>query len=319
MIKVNEFINTHTIEEHNRFADAYFHNRENDIYLYQKPFYNPLVCAPLVESVGKLLGIAKLSHGLKVLDFAAGTCWLSRILVQLECEVVCCDASQTALDIGKKLFEKYPPISDDYPKAIFSLFDGIKLDFADNSFDRIVVNDAFHHIANTSDVLREFYRVLKDDGIVAMSEPGRNHSTTKDSQYEMKTYNVIENDFVLEDIWEESSKVGFKDIVISPVLMNTQIDLEEYQSIIKGDIPRYVTAKLKQDTLNHTIFAIYKKKQESQESSYKTIKSEDFFDEDFYLQKHPDVSQAIKKGAFESGWHHYELYGKSEFRTVRKK
>ena len=36
MIKVNDLINSHSIEEHNNFADAYFHNRENDIYLYQK-------------------------------------------------------------------------------------------------------------------------------------------------------------------------------------------------------------------------------------------------------------------------------------------
>ena len=318
MIKVEELIRTHSIQEHNHFADAYFHNRENDIYLYQKPFYNPLVCPPLVESVGKLLDIAKLSHGLKILDFAAGTCWLSRILAQLECEVVCCDASQTALDIGKKLFEKYPPIADNYFQPLFSLFDGIKLDFADNSFDRIIVNDAFHHIANTSDVLREFYRVLKDDGLVAMSEPGRNHSTTKDSQFEMKTYNVIENDFILEDIWEESSKIGFQDIAISPVLINAHMDFEEYQSIINGDVPRYVAATLKQDTLNHTIFALYKQKQESQGSSYTTIESQELFDEAFYLQKYPDIAQAIKKGAFESGWHHYELYGKSEFRMVRK-
>jgi len=42
------------------------------------------------------------------------------------------------------------------------------------------------------------------------------------------------------------------------------------------------------------------------------------FDEEFYLNRYPGVAEAVKRGEFTSGLHHYELYGAREGRVARK-
>jgi hypothetical protein len=59
-----------------------------------------------------------------VLDFAAGTCWFSRFLNQLGCQTISCDASQTALEIGKRLFLTFPIIGNLVSEPSFLHFDG---------------------------------------------------------------------------------------------------------------------------------------------------------------------------------------------------
>src|SRR5690606_7872889 len=160
-------------------------------------------------------------------------------------------ASQKALDIGRKLLKRYPPISRNPPEPQFLLFAGETLDLPDGCVDRVIVNAAFHHIRNTATVLRELYRVLKDDGILVLSEPGRHHSKTEESQFEMRTYSVIENDFVLEDIWRQAQEAGFQDIRICPVIRQHYLSMEKYMQCIAGNVPPEVSAALAQNTVNH--------------------------------------------------------------------
>ena len=54
--------------------------------------------------------------------------------------------------------------------------------------------DAFHHVPNPGLVLAELSRVLKEGGIAGFAEPGPEHSKSPQSQYEMKTFKVVEND-----------------------------------------------------------------------------------------------------------------------------
>jgi cyclopropane fatty-acyl-phospholipid synthase-like methyltransferase len=104
-------IDRHSIAEHVAFADQYFNGREEHQYLYQKPFFHPQDCAPTLSNLGQLLAGLRLKTGMQVLEFAAGSCWLSRILVQLGCKVISSDASTQALEIGQALFKRYPPVS----------------------------------------------------------------------------------------------------------------------------------------------------------------------------------------------------------------
>jgi SAM-dependent methyltransferase len=41
------------------------------------------------------------------------------------------------------------------------------------------------------------------------------------------------------------------------------------------------------------------------------------FNESDYLAANPDVVAAVKEGVFQSGWEHYERYGKNEERTLK--
>jgi len=95
-----------------------------------------------------------------VLDFGAGTCWLSRLLNQLQYVTIACDASLSALDIGRRLFRDYSVIGHPLAEPRFLHFDGYTIDLPDKSVDRIIRFDMFHHIPNQDEVLREFSRVL---------------------------------------------------------------------------------------------------------------------------------------------------------------
>ena len=50
--------------------------------------------------LGLIFAGLKLGKTMKVLDFGAGTCWLSRYLNQLGCSTISVDPSDTALELG---------------------------------------------------------------------------------------------------------------------------------------------------------------------------------------------------------------------------
>lgn len=318
-IEPQALIDRHTVAEHVAFADAYFEGRGGHNYLYQKPFYHPRDCAAAVTNLGQLLAGLRLQAAMHVMDFAAGSCWLSRILVQLGCEVTSCDASVKALEIGRELFRRYPPAMDNPVEPRFLPFDGTRLDLPDGAVDRIVVFDAFHHIPNVAEVLKEFHRVLKPGGLVGMSEPGRHHSQTEASQYEMRTFSVIENDFVLEDVWAKAQDAGFADIEICPVLRHPMLNMSQYQACVRGEVPTVLTQSLIEDTTNHSIFFLHKTypAEKDRLSAVPDVSARTQFDETFYLAQYPDVAEAIKAGVFVDGWQHYERFGRSEGRRGR--
>ncbi|CAG1012346.1 partial demethylmenaquinone methyltransferase / 2-methoxy-6-polyprenyl-1,4-benzoquinol methylase, partial [Anaerolineales bacterium] len=45
------------------------------------------------------------------------------------------------------------------------------LPFADNSFERVIMVDALHHVIHHTDSAREMYRVLKPGGLLVIEEP----------------------------------------------------------------------------------------------------------------------------------------------------
>src|SRR5690606_18056905 len=137
----------------------------------------------LLYRLGLVLAGLKVGPTMRVLDFGAGTCWVSHILATLQCEVVCVDASDTALALGRRLFESRPVEGSLHPQ--FLRFDGETLQVESGSIDRIICFDALHHLPNTGRILSEFHRVLKDGGLAGFSEPGRQHSRSPVSQYEM--------------------------------------------------------------------------------------------------------------------------------------
>jgi ubiquinone/menaquinone biosynthesis C-methylase UbiE len=213
-IDVTTLVGETSLEVLNRAAEEYFASLRNwDDHL-AKPF------GAIVETPRLLVNLSTVLHGLRlrpgdaVLDFGGGTGWLSRALTQLGCRVVLLDVSATALNIATELYRRLPVVGD-RPAPEFMPFDGRSIPLPDSSVDRIVSFDALHHAPNPSDMIREFARVLKPGGIAAFSEPGARHSRSPMSQFEMRTYRVVENDIDVHALWRTAQEHGFSDLKLA--------------------------------------------------------------------------------------------------------
>jgi len=234
MIDVRELIARTSIDDLNRTAEEYFSSLRDWEHHLAKPFSKADETPPILIAFATLLQGLQLTPGTTVLEFGAGTGWLSRFLTQLGCRVILLDVSATALKIARALYEKQPPIGD-RPAPQFLQFDGRHIDLPDASVERIICFDAFHHAPNPDDVLREFGRVLKPGGIAAFAEPGPRHSRTPQSQFEMRTYGVVENDVDIHAIWRTAWSSGFRDLKLvvfhgSPF----HVSLDDYEDLLTG-------------------------------------------------------------------------------------
>jgi 2-polyprenyl-3-methyl-5-hydroxy-6-metoxy-1,4-benzoquinol methylase len=207
LIRVTDVIASRSIEDHNQAAEEYFASLSNWDHHLAKPFNNPHEAPHLLMDVATALQGLKLMPGMTVLDFGAGTGWLARILTQLGCRVVLLDVSPTALKIARQLYQRIP-IAADNPNPEFSVFNGYHIDLEDASVDRVVSFHAFHHVPNPSDVMSELGRVLRPGGIAAFVEPGPHHSETALSQFEMRTYGVVESDIDITTICQWARAAG---------------------------------------------------------------------------------------------------------------
>ncbi len=234
VIDVKQLIAGSSIDELNKLAEEYFARTQDWTFHLSKPFGSVDEAPQLLINFAVVLQGLELCRGLEVLEFGAGTCWASRYLSQLGCAVIATDISPTALKIGKELYERQP-VFGNMPEPNFLLFDGYRIDLPDNSVDRIICLHALHHVPNPQTVLSEFGRVLRDGGIAGFAEPGPEHSRSPQSQDEMRTFGVVENDVDISQIWRDAKACGFTDIKLAvfnvpPFLLSPT----EFEQLLKG-------------------------------------------------------------------------------------
>ena len=223
-----------SIDALNRKADEYFAGLTDWEHHLAKPFSSAEETPQLLMNAATLLQALRLKPGATILDFGSGTVWLSRFLTQLGFRVILLDVSETALRIARELYVRLPPIGD-RPVPQFLPFDGRHINLPDGRVDRIVSFDAFHHVPNPDEVLREFSRVLRPGGLAGFVEPGPRHSRSSMSQFEMRTYGVVENDVNVRGIWRTAQTCGFSDMKLV-VFHNPpfHVSLEEYEDLLAG-------------------------------------------------------------------------------------
>lgn len=234
LIDPRDIARRYTFAEHAERANQYFATMNLDSIVARKPFASPLEVPVIASGIAAVISGMKLFHGAKVLDFGAGTCWLSRLLAMMGCEVTAADVSSNALSLGRQLIEGDPLAK--HLRVSYATLKGPELPFPDGSFDRVVVFDAFHHCPEQLPLIGEFHRVLRDTGIAAFHEAGPNHSRTPQSQYEMRRFDVIEGDVIVEDLFAEARRVGFSKAQIAlfssyPAL----VDLDQHNEFLTAD------------------------------------------------------------------------------------
>jgi 2-polyprenyl-3-methyl-5-hydroxy-6-metoxy-1,4-benzoquinol methylase len=222
------------LETFNRAAETYFTSLTDWEHHLAKPFSQMEETPALLMSLAVLLQALRLTPGMTVLEFGAGSGWLSRFLTQMGCRVVLLDVSPTALRIARELYARQPVLGS-HPAPEFLEFDGRRIALPDASVDRVICFDAFHHAPNPREIIREFGRILVDGGIAGFAEPGPRHAEAPRSQFESQTYGVVELDVDVHDVWRTAKTCGFRDLRMSVFHGPPyQVSLEEYEELVAG-------------------------------------------------------------------------------------
>jgi 2-polyprenyl-3-methyl-5-hydroxy-6-metoxy-1,4-benzoquinol methylase len=257
VIDVRQLIEALGIDGACRTAEDYFAQLEPSILA--KPFNNINETPELLSCFAQVLQGLNLFPGLVVLDFGAGSGWISKFLTQLGLKVIALDVSQTALKTARELYDRQP-VFGNQPQPCFLEFDGRRIALDDGSVDRVICFDALHHTPNPTEVIKELGRVLKPDGMAGFSEPGPEHSQLRQSQAEMRMYRTVENDIHIEEIWQAAQSAGFTDIklaVFNPNLF--LLPLKKFQKYVAGGpgAEEYLE-RTRAHQQDHQIFFLYK-------------------------------------------------------------
>ncbi|MGH9127651.1 MAG: class I SAM-dependent methyltransferase [Acidimicrobiales bacterium] len=259
-VDVRELMRRTSVEELARSAEEYFRAALPDPdHLLAKPLAQAGEAAELLVTFGHLLAGLRPLPDMDVLDFGVGTCWTTRALAQLGCRVTALDVSTSALELGRELFRRSPLIGD-RPEPSFLLFDGHHIEMPDESVDRICCFDAFHHVPNPAEVMVELGRVLRPGGIAGFSEPAHNHSRSHQSQLEMRSFGVVENDIVMADIVEWSAKAGLEGVRLGVFATDPcLVDLPTFEDLLKGGLAGdHHLSHVRQSMANRRMFFLRK-------------------------------------------------------------
>lgn len=260
-IDVKRLIAELSDEELIRSADKYFATMTLSSEQCRKPFSNPSDSIYLTRHLGLVLEAADLFRGARVMEFGCGTGWLTLGLAAMGCDAVGVDISPKALQLAEGLKAARGPAQPG--KAEFLAFDGHRLPLPDDSVDRIVCFDAFHHVRDQGATLKEFSRVLRNGGRAAFLEPGPNHSKTPMSQAEMAAHKVIENDVSMEEVTHYALEAGLdKPQMLVQLQRPFTVSVDDFNAWTSGGVPKDWSTRFS-DTLQAQLtdsqcFFIYK-------------------------------------------------------------
>jgi SAM-dependent methyltransferase len=206
-----------------------------------EPFGAGRLASRLLFDAGVMFSCLKDDAGNnRVLDFGAGTCWVSEWLMRMGYDVTTLDMDEGSARVGRVRVECDKRVN---PNSVhFTCGDGHDMPFRDSIFSHICCFDSLHHMQSYPRVLSEFHRVLIPGGRAIFVEPGSKHSTSKETIDFMKRFKKddptwIERDVVLEDISRISQECGFSKMTIRPSLHPhlREYDFRTWQRFRQGD------------------------------------------------------------------------------------
>ncbi|HNP94825.1 MAG TPA: methyltransferase domain-containing protein [Cyclobacteriaceae bacterium] len=188
-------------------------------------FYDPILQLTMPERKFKaaLIDKMRIEHGYRVLDFGCGSMTLSLMAVDMYPE-----AEYYGVDVDEKILEIASEKMSKAKKPVFiQSYDGTKLPYPDNYFDRVMSSLVFHHLtlANKYLALNEISRVLKPGGEFHIADFGKpagllqrlgfysvqlldGFETTNDS-----VTNILPKAMIQSDFLEVEEKAVFKTLV----------------------------------------------------------------------------------------------------------
>ena len=180
------------------------------------------------------------SNNSRVLDFAAGTGWLSEWLNRIGY-----DTHSLDIDVGSQIALQLRARCDgriDGSRIHSHAGDAHHLPFEDGLFSHVCCFDSLHHMHDYPRVFTEIFRVLDANGRAIFVEPGAKHSKSKETiefieKHKKHDPTWIERDVVLDEINVIATRAGFKRFVIRPSLWPQlrEYDLSSWKRLRQGD------------------------------------------------------------------------------------
>ena len=250
-------------EEFNRAAEVYWKDVLGEAsarrHVLNKPFASVTDAPSMLYRLGLALSELRLGLGHVVLDFGAGSCWLSSCLNRLGCRTIAVDVSPAALDLGRELFRVDPRQRPELEPR-FLPYDGHRLPLPAESVDRVACFDAFHHVPNPEELLAEFHRVLRPGGRVVLAEPGEGHSHSELSAFETDRCGVLESDVDLVELQRRALAAGFTAVRAKPYPdpEAMSLDAAEYVRLMEGEGALLPMAALQRSLRNFFVITLLK-------------------------------------------------------------
>lgn len=252
-------------DEFNRNAEKHWQSisQEPDarLHVLNKPLSTVRDTPGILYRLGLVLHELDLGVGMTVVDFGSGSCWLSSMINRLRCRTISVDVSETALSFGRQMFESDPRHQMELGPR-FLKYSGHALDIPSESVDRIVCFDSFHHVPNQTEVLREFFRILRPGGRLVMGEPGEGHAHSDQGAYETEIHGVLENDIHLDDLVKIAEGVGFHSPRLKPFPDPGALSftLEQNTKFMEGDDNIFPVDTVRESLRHFMILSLFKGK-----------------------------------------------------------
>ncbi len=250
-------------DEFNRNAEKHWQSisQEPDarLHVLNKPLSTVRDTPGILYRLGLVLHELDLGVGMTVVDFGSGSCWLSSMINRLRCRTISVDVSETALAFGRQMFESDPRHQMELNPR-FLEYSGHELDIPSESVDRIVCFDSFHHVPNQTEVLREFFRILRPGGRLVMGEPGEGHAHSDQGAYETEIHGVLENDIHLDDLVKIAESVGFHSPQLKPFPDPGALTftLEQNTKFMEGDDNIFPVDTVRESLRHFMILSLFK-------------------------------------------------------------
>lgn len=136
-------------------------------------FYNRQTQDP--DHLEKILGFVKISERMKILDLGTGSGYLLFPIAKGNpgCDVIGLDIVNDALEANRMR-----ATAEGIKNLSFVSYDGIDFPFESDSFDLVVTRYALHHFPDIVHSIGEVSRVLKNGGMLFISDPCPNECDT---------------------------------------------------------------------------------------------------------------------------------------------
>lgn len=180
-----------------------------------EPFCAPRSAPRLLFDLGLMLSLLNPQNlDDPVLDFGAGSGWISELCARMGLRVVAFDIHGDLQDCLEKRAQADRRI--DSRLIRFAHGDGHAMPLESGTFGHVLCFDTLHHMRDYPQVFAEFHRVLRPGGRAIFVEPGARHSTSPETVAFVQAQKQhdptwIERDVVLEEIHEIAVAAGFAD------------------------------------------------------------------------------------------------------------